>query len=233
MQCRRCATYLSSHLFPAENILGTLLSSRQSELDELSSPSASPLPVQTVPSHTSCLKITLKLPTQKPVRVCRATHKDNDPDSAVECEDDSDQPRSGSNWHLTSRQAVFLRASLARLTSHWVRNTVSITRRSQQTLKRLRVSAEDEKVRIYILLVNLSVPHISRMRRLQPAPINRLRKTSGMQNRRNVLGSAEDRSFYKGVKWMEWRDYFCKSQDASTTRGQNEGCVVGKTIIKR
>ena len=91
---------------PAEIFAYHSLWSRQSDLDELSSPSASPPPVQTVPSRTSRLKITLKLPTQKPARVRRAVHKEKDIDSGVESEDDDDQPRGGAKRPLTTRQAV-------------------------------------------------------------------------------------------------------------------------------
>ena len=83
---------------------------QQSDLDELSSPSVSPPPVQTTPSRSSRLKITLKLPTQtlKPARVRRAVHKDKDLDSDVESEDDDDEhPRDADGKRpLTTRQAV-------------------------------------------------------------------------------------------------------------------------------
>jgi Ino eighty subunit 2 len=59
-----------------------------------------------MPSRTSRLKITLKLPTQKPARVRRAVHKEKDLDSAIESEDDDDQPRGGAKRPLTTRQAV-------------------------------------------------------------------------------------------------------------------------------
>ncbi|KAF8267480.1 hypothetical protein EI94DRAFT_1321419 [Lactarius quietus] len=101
-RCMRCASYLPLASYPA--YIFPHLS--QSDLDELSSPSTSPPPPQTVPSRTSRLKITLKLPTQKPTRVRRAAaQKDKDPDSAIESEDDDDQPR-GSKRPLTTRQAV-------------------------------------------------------------------------------------------------------------------------------
>ena len=104
-QCKRYATYhLPSDLFPTE-----IRRREKSDLDELSSPSASPPPAQTMPSRTSRLKITLKLPTQKPARVRRIVHKDKDPDSAVESEDDDDQPRGGAKRPLTTRQAVLAR----------------------------------------------------------------------------------------------------------------------------
>ena len=96
----------SPPLAPAEIFPRRSLPSQQSDLDELSSPSASPPPAQTVPSRTSRLKITLKLPTQKPARVRRAAQKDKDPDSGVESEDDDDQPRGGAKRPLTTRQAV-------------------------------------------------------------------------------------------------------------------------------
>ena len=84
--------------------------SQQSDLDELSSPSVSPPPVQTTPSRSSRLKITLKLPTQtqKPTRVRRAVHKDKNLDSDIESEDsDDDRPRGiDGKRPLTTRQAV-------------------------------------------------------------------------------------------------------------------------------
>ncbi|KAH9023766.1 hypothetical protein EDB85DRAFT_1894624 [Lactarius pseudohatsudake] len=56
-------------------------------------PSASADP----PSRTSRLQITLKHPTQKPAHVCPAAHNHKDPYSAVESEDDDNQPRGGAN----------------------------------------------------------------------------------------------------------------------------------------
>ncbi len=63
-----------------------------------------------MPSRSSRLKITLKLPTQtqKPARVRRVVHKDKVLDSDIESEDDDDdQPRGGDGKRpLTTRQAV-------------------------------------------------------------------------------------------------------------------------------
>jgi Ino eighty subunit 2 len=93
--------------FPFKRIIDT---SRQSDLDELSSPSVSPPPAQTTPSRSSRLKITLKLPTQiqKPTRARRAVHKDKALDSDIESEDsDADRPRGADGKRpLTTRQAV-------------------------------------------------------------------------------------------------------------------------------
>jgi Ino eighty subunit 2 len=67
----------------------------------------SPPPAPSTPSRSSRLKITLKLPTQKPARVRRAVHKDKALDSDVESEDDDDdQPRGDAKRPLTTRQAV-------------------------------------------------------------------------------------------------------------------------------
>jgi Ino eighty subunit 2 len=66
--------------------------------------------VQTTPSRSSRLKITLKLPTQtqKPTRVRRAVQKDKSLDSDIESEDsDGDRPRGADGKRpLTTRQAV-------------------------------------------------------------------------------------------------------------------------------
>jgi Ino eighty subunit 2 len=101
---------------PPETAVGQLTSIfwfKQSDLDELSSPSISPPPAPTVPPRSSRLKITLKLPaqTQKPPRVRRAANKDKDfKESDVESEDDDDDDehlRVGEGKRpLTTRQAV-------------------------------------------------------------------------------------------------------------------------------
>jgi hypothetical protein len=66
--------------------------------------------VQTTPSHSSRLKITLKLPTQtqnlKPSRAPNAVQKNKDLNSDIESEHDGeyDHPRRGDGkWPLTSR----------------------------------------------------------------------------------------------------------------------------------
>ncbi|KAH9955062.1 hypothetical protein BC827DRAFT_1271997 [Russula dissimulans] len=82
---------------------------QESDLDELSSPSLSLPPAQTIPSRSSRLKITLKLPTQTE-NLPRAIHKDKDLDSDIELEDDDDDdddPRDGDGKRLlTTRQAA-------------------------------------------------------------------------------------------------------------------------------
>jgi hypothetical protein len=70
-----------------------------SDLDELPSPSVSLLPAQALPSRSSWLKITLKLPTQtqEPSRALRTIHKDKDLDSDIESEgeEEDDHPHAG------------------------------------------------------------------------------------------------------------------------------------------
>ncbi|KAH9039821.1 hypothetical protein EDB85DRAFT_224034 [Lactarius pseudohatsudake] len=140
---------------------------QESDLDELSSPSASPPPAQTAPSRTSRLKITLKLPTQKPARVRRAAHKEKDPDSAIESEDDDDQPRGGAKRPLTTRQAVL----------------ASVVGSSHVSLDAKRLHAKRK--------------HLSekKLEDEKSETINRLlKKKSGTRNRRNALATAEDRT---------------------------------------
>ncbi len=84
-----------------------------SDLDELSSPSISPPPVQLMPSRLLQLKITLELPTQtqKPAHVRCIVHKDKVLNSNIESEDDNDddEPHGGDGKRpLTMHQAVLV-----------------------------------------------------------------------------------------------------------------------------
>ncbi|KAH9163804.1 hypothetical protein EDB89DRAFT_1859831 [Lactarius sanguifluus] len=157
---------------------------QESDLDELSSPSASPPPAQTAPSRTSRLKITLKLPTQKPARVRRAAHKDKDPDSAVESEDDDDQPRGGAKRPLTTRQAVL--ASVVG-SSHV---SLDETSRKKKQLNEAEIALRREETA-------RKRKHLSekKLEDEKSETINRLlKKKSGTRNRRNALATAEDRT---------------------------------------
>ena len=84
--------------------------SQQSDLDELSSPSVSPPPIQMTPFCLLQLKIMLKLPTQtqKPTHICCAIHKDKDLDSNIESEDSDANHPCGTDGKrlLTTCQAV-------------------------------------------------------------------------------------------------------------------------------
>jgi len=157
---------------------------QESDLDELSSPSVSPPPAQIAPSRTSRLKITLKLPTQKPTRVRRAIHKDKDPDSAVESEDDEDQPRGGAKRPLTTRQAVL--ASVVG-SSHV---SLDETSRKKKQLNEAEIALRREETA-------RKRKHLSekKLEDEKAETINRLlKKKSGTRNRRNALASAEDRT---------------------------------------
>ncbi|KAH8984174.1 hypothetical protein EDB86DRAFT_2833594 [Lactarius hatsudake] len=157
---------------------------QESDLDELSSPSASPPPAQTAPSRTSRLKITLKLPSQKPARVRRAAHKDKDPDSAVESEDDDDQPRGGAKRPLTTRQAVL--ASVVG-SSHV---SLDETSRKKKQLNEAEIALRREETA-------RKRKHLSekKLEDEKSETINRLlKKKSGTRNRRNALATAEDRT---------------------------------------
>lgn len=157
---------------------------QESDLDELSSPSASPPPAQTLPPRTSRLKITLKLPVQKPARVRRAAHKDKDPDSAVESEDDDDQPRGGAKRPLTTRQAVL--ASVVG-SSHV---SLDETSRKKKQLNEAEIALRREETA-------RKRKHLSekKLEDEKAETINRLlKKKSGTRNRRNALASAEDRT---------------------------------------
>ncbi|KAN0137816.1 hypothetical protein V8E53_004300 [Lactarius tabidus] len=159
------------------------LSSRQSDLDELSSPSASPPPAQTAPSRTSRLKITLKLPTQKPTRVRRSVQKEKDPDSGIESEDDDDQPR-GAKRPLTTRQAVL--ASVVG-SSHV---SLDETSRKKKQLNEAEIALRREETA-------RKRKHLSekKLEDEKAETINRLlKKKSGTRNRRNALASADDRT---------------------------------------
>ncbi|KAH9058246.1 hypothetical protein EDB87DRAFT_1743814 [Lactarius vividus] len=157
---------------------------QESDLDELSSRSASPPPAQTAPSRTSRLKITLRLPTQKPARVRRAAHKDKDPDSAVESEDDDDQPRGGAKRPLTTRQAVL--ASVVG-SSHV---SLDETSRKKKQLNEAEIALRREETA-------RKRKHLSekKLEDEKAETINRLlKKKSGTRNRRNALATAEDRT---------------------------------------
>lgn len=156
---------------------------QESDLDELSSPSTSPPPAQTAPSRTSRLKITLKLPTQKPTRVRRSTQKEKDPDSGVESEDDDDQPR-GSKRPLTTRQAVL--ASVVG-SSHV---SLDETSRKKKQLNEAEIALRREETA-------RKRKHLSekKLEDEKAETINRLlKKKSGTRNRRNALASADDRT---------------------------------------
>ncbi|KAI0291270.1 hypothetical protein BC826DRAFT_1106026 [Russula brevipes] len=171
---------------PADDGDGDAVREVRIGLDELSSPSASPAPVQTTPSRSSRLKITLKLPTQpqKPPRVRRAVHKDKDLDSGIESEDDDDeQPRDGKR-PLTTRQAVL--ASVVG-SSHV---SLDETSRKKKQLNEAEIALRREETA-------RKRKHLSekKLEDEKAETINRLlKKKSGTRNRRNPLASAEDRT---------------------------------------
>jgi hypothetical protein len=75
-----------------------------------------------MPSRSSWLKITLKLPTQtqEPTRALRTIHKDKDLDSDIESEDEEDDHPHGGDRKRTLRTRRVVLTSLGPLMFCWV-----------------------------------------------------------------------------------------------------------------
>ncbi|KAH9957714.1 hypothetical protein BC827DRAFT_1378031 [Russula dissimulans] len=119
---------------------------QESDLDESSSPSVSLPLAQTMPSRSSRLKITLKLPsqTQKPPHAPHTVHKDSDIEPEDYDEDDHTHGRDGKR-PLTTCQAVLASVvGSSPLTFRWKKqlNKGEIALRREETARKRKHLSE-------------------------------------------------------------------------------------------